>query len=290
MPNYKNQHYLQQAYLRGFAVTNVPEKWGNDSAIWVLSKDSGHIRLKSIKNIAKRSHYYSFKDKNGKMNPLIEKWFNQIEKEFIKMRQHIRDHITEWNLTNRASNLDPKYRRILAGYTHINMIRVPSVFDNIKEQAINFEKEMSSKYGEAYDENPAQVLALRTLIRLGQSQEMNIVDALMKRTLDVESFLRTKVSLATSDIPVMMYDESRSEGLAHESTTIFFPLDSNIMLRFAEFGNQVKLIRQLDLTKVTPLHKLIGIKAQNEIYCRDQAVLLQIADYLGLEGKVHKPL
>ncbi len=286
MASFKNQHFLQRAYLGGFASANLPAKWKNTSAIWVLHKKTGVIRLKSTEKTASRSHYYSFVDNNGVLNPMIEKWFNPIENEFFRMRNHIREHIEEINLTRKASNLDPKYRRLLAEYVYIHIIRVPAIFDEIKRQANVLETRVAMKYGHEPNANYAQVMALQVMMGVGQTPGMNIVDALMKRTIDIEFFLRTRVSLATCDAPVIMYDESKSPGLAYDSTTIFFPLDSSIMIRFAEFGDQIKMVKQRDMTQAIHLANLVGTMAREEVYCRDTKVLKEIASYLRIEAKI----
>jgi hypothetical protein len=127
------------------------------------------------------------------------------------------------------------------------------------------------------------------MIRVGQSPGMNIVDALMKRCLDIEFYPRTKVSLPTCDSPVMMYDESRPAGLAYDSTTVFFPLESSVMLRFAEFGDNAKLVKQRDMCTSRPLKQMVGKYAQEEVYCRDPRVLEEIGTYLGIQTKRKEP-
>lgn len=283
---YKNQHFVQKAYLEGFAAKELPKKWENMPAIWVLQKDTGKIRLQSIEKTAARSHYYSFRNKHGNMDPLIEKWFNPVEDAFPRLRQHIRDHITEINLTGTASNLDLRYKRLLAEYIYIHIIRVPSIFDELKQQSIAYQQKASNEDGIPYDENHAQVLALRTMIRIGQAPGMSIVDILMKRSMDVEFFPRTKVAIATSDAPVMMYDETRAAGLAYESTSVFFPLDSAIMLRFAEFGQWVRMLKRREPKECNLLNELVGIRANNEVYCNNPNTLEQIAKKLGLETTI----
>lgn len=289
MADLKNQHFLQKAYLDGFAATDVPDHWRKTTAIWVLNKDTGVISLHSTQNTAARSYYYSFMDRTGAMNPTIEKWFNPVENQFVRIRQHIRDHIEEVNLTGQASNLDPKYKRSLAEYVYIHIIRVPKIFDDIRRQAETYERETAQKHGVQPDPNMAKVLALRTMIRIGQSPGMNIVDSLMSRCLDVEFYPRTKVSLPTSDTPVMMYDETRGAGLAYGSTTVFFPLESSIMLRFAEFGDNAKLVKQRYVGMARPLPQLVGAHAQKEIYCRDPHVLEEVATFLGLKTTLRDP-
>ncbi len=220
------------------------------------------------------------------MDPLIEKWFNPVEDAFPRLRQHIRDHITEINLTGTASNLDSPYKRLLAEYIYIHIIRVPSTFDQIKQQSIAYQEKASNEDGIPYDENHAQVLALRTMIRIGQAPGMSIVDILMNRNMDVEFFPRTKVALATSDAPVMMYDETRAAGLAYESTSVFFPLDSAIMLRFADFGQWVRMLKRRDPDECNPLNELVGTGASNEIYCNNPETLEQIGRRLELETTI----
>lgn len=241
LPHLKNQHFLQKAYLDGFATTDLPQGWRRTSAIWVLNKQTGAINLQSSKHSAARSHYYSFRDKNDQMNPLIEQWFNPVENQFVKLRQHIRDHIEEINLTGQASDIDPRYKRLLAEYVYIHIVRVPKVFDEIKRQAEIYERDLATRHGILPDPNMVQFLSLRTMIRVGQTPGMNIVEALMGRCLDIEFYPRTKVSIPTCDVPVMMYDETRGAGLAYSSTTVFFALDSSIMLRFAEIRRQCEV-------------------------------------------------
>jgi hypothetical protein len=283
---YKNQHFVQKAYLAGFVTSKLPAKWRSTPSIWVLKKETGEIRLQSIEKTAARSHYYSFRDKNGQMDPLIEKWFNPVEDAFPRLRQHIRDHIAEINLTGVASNLDPKYKRLLAEYVYIHIIRVPSIFDQIKQQSAEYAKRAAIEDGLPYDENHAQVLALRTMIRIGQTPGLSIVDNLMKRSLDIEFFPRTKAAIATCDAPVMMHDESRSAGLAYQSTAIFFPLESSVMLRFAEFGNYIRMLKRRQVDDYHLLNQLVGTQAEKEIYCSDLSALEGIGKKLGLATRV----
>lgn len=252
----------------------------------MLRKDTASIRLRSVHRTAARSHYYSFVDKTGQMNPMIEKWFNPVEDVFPKLRQHLRDHIAEVNITGQATNLDPAFRRPLAEYVHIHIVRVPAVFDELKRQAVAYERQLSERHALPYDENSAKVMALRAMIRVGQSPGFDIIDALMRRTLDVEFFPRTRVSLATSDTPVIMHDETRSPGLAYDTTSVFFPLDSAIMLRFGEHGDHIRMIKRRDLSLVDPLNHLVGLRAKDEVYCRDPAVLVTIGRAMGLQAKI----
>lgn len=289
MSNHKNQHYVQRAYLEGFAVDDVPEKWEKTKAIWILNKETGIIRLKSIEKTAARNNYYSFVDKAGEKNTLIEEWFNPVEDKFPNLRQHIRDHISEINLTQMASNLDKKYRKLLAEYMYIHIVRVPKLFDDIKDESVKLYKKLEQEEKLPFDINRAQVMALRILIRVGNTPDKNIADELMKRSIDIEFFPRTKVSLATSDTPVVMYDETRSPGLAHETTSIFFPMDNSIFIRFAGKGEEIRMIKNRELKRASEFNHLIGYMAHKEVYCKNPESLLIIGKLLGIETKIIDP-
>ncbi len=286
MTGFKNQHYVQKAYLEGFSAKHLPDKWQNTKAIWVLRKDTGRIRLQSIKKTAVRKYYYSFLDKKGAMNPLIEKWFNPVEKEFPKLRQHIRDHISEINLTGEASNLDRRYRPLLAEYIYIHMIRVPKLLDQIKKKSITFHRRLDEEKVLPYEENATQLTALRVLIRVGQSPEMNIVNDLIQRSLNIEFFPRTKVALATSDSPVILYDETRSPGLAYQTTHVIFPLDSSIILWLVESGDQIRMVKHRQIEKSAEFNHLIGLMADNEVYCNNPDTLQEIGKRIGIDTTV----
>jgi len=58
------------------------------------------------------------------------------------------------------------------------------------------------------------------------------------------------------------------------------------MVRFAEFGNDIKLIKQRNMSQAMYLARLAGTKAQEEVYCRDPAVLKDIAEYLKRKRKI----
>ena len=142
MAQYRNQHYVQRAYLRGFGAPLVPDAWKKTGAIWVLEKSTGRIHLQSIERTAARKYYYSFRDKNGEINPLIEKWFHPVEEGFISVRQELQDNIQQINLIGTPAWVDPEIRRLLAHFAFIHMIRVPKMFEMIRRESVAFHKKL----------------------------------------------------------------------------------------------------------------------------------------------------
>ncbi len=286
MAEYKNQHYVPQSYLEGFKAKNLPNEWEKTSAIWVLDKISGEIRLKSIKKTASKNYYYSFIDKNHEMNNEIEKCFNQIEKEYSLIRGTIKNLIEEINLSNTAYNINPKYKKLISEYFYIQMIRVPRVFEELKGIAKNINLSLSDKYNEEYDENETQILTLRMLSKVGRYKNINFYENFMKRTLYIEYFPRTKVSIATSDSPIMMYDETRGAGLAYETTKICLVLGPSIILTLGEFGDDIKILKRRELSMASDFNNLIGLKSDKEIYSNNPQTLVNIGERIGIKTKI----
>jgi hypothetical protein len=283
MAEYKYQHTIQKAYLEGFQAKSLPDEWNNTKAIWVLSLKNRTIRLRSIKRVSTRPYYYSFIDKNLKMNPLIEKWFQPIERRFIQIRSAIRDLVTEINFNDRAYNLNSEYRAMLAEYLHLNMIRVPKIFEKIKEQTKKFHMNLEKMGINEYDENAVQVTSLRGLLRVGSTKKANITVVLKERNYSIEFFPRSRVNIVTSDNPVVMYDAHRSPGLIYETTDVYFPIDSSIFLKLWGNGDQVRLVKHRDITYVDDINYLIGNKAHEEVYSADKVTLVNIAKRLNIE-------
>jgi uncharacterized protein DUF4238 len=217
------------------------------------------------------------------MNPLIEKWFHPIESEFPNLQKQIKDHIAEINQTGKASNIHRRYRPILCEYLYINLIRVPKVFDHLKEESLKFyEKLEKDGYGN-FNENDAQIAALRTLIRIGKQPETNIMNEFLKRHLSVIFFPRTKVNIVTSDTPVVLSDRTRPPGLAHMTTEVYFPLDSSCILKLWGRGDTIFMEKQHYLAYSNDYNRLMGKTAFEEVYSARKETLEWIAAEIGME-------
>jgi hypothetical protein len=290
MAKHKTQHTVQKAYLEGFAARGLPATWKRTKALWVCSLQTGQIRLRSIDRVAVRPYYYSFIDKDSEMNPLIENWFQPVEKDFARFRAELRDLVADINLGGSAYDLDPRYREVLAEYLLINMVRVPRVFEQIIQRSRSYHRSLAAKGNREYDDNPARIMALRVLIGAGRTPKADIPSALRKRNLAIEFFPRTRAHLCTSDSPVIMHDSTRpAPGLAYPSTQVFFALDSSIFLRLWGSGNQVRLIKHRDLSAVDEVNYLIGVNADKELYCSDPVALRKVAEQMQITPAVREP-
>ena len=118
---------------------------------------------------------------------------------------------------------------------------------------------------------------------------MRIADNLLERGLNIEFFPRTKVALATSDSPVVMYDETRSPGLAHDTTQVFLPLDRSIILRFTARNAESHFVKHRVIDVFHEFNHLIGLTAKEEVYCPDPKALEEVGRRMGIATHTKVP-
>jgi hypothetical protein len=58
------------------------------------------------------------------------------------------------------------------------------------------------------------------------------------------------------------------------------------MLRFAQFGDDVRMLKRRQIDDYGPLNELVGAKADKEVYCNDPKTLEEIGRKLGLETTI----
>lgn len=66
----KRHHYLPQFYLRGFC---------RDDSFWVFDRGKGEFRVQTPINTTVQTHYYSYRKKDGSLDPTLENLISQVE-------------------------------------------------------------------------------------------------------------------------------------------------------------------------------------------------------------------
>jgi hypothetical protein len=73
MSDYRNQHTITKAYLRGFANDASP------NTLWRYNKNDGSCNRRSIRKATVKFHAYSFRDTDGQWNHNVERFLSKIE-------------------------------------------------------------------------------------------------------------------------------------------------------------------------------------------------------------------
>lgn len=211
----KDQHYIQQAYLKGFSPNYFTDKqkWEKEQ-IFVLDKENDTIKQTIVKKIAFRKHYYSFYNEENILDSKIEDLFSIVESKFISFRERLREILNKYNLTGEMLELESQFRTDICEYVKLNYIRIPKVMDWIYEETRKHEQKISEKYNIEFDEKHYKNLSLRTMFSMFNVKGKDLSEHLFDRDISFEYFGRTKGCLVTSDNPVIMINKNNPPGLA----------------------------------------------------------------------------
>ncbi len=79
---YKNQHFITEAYLRAWCDPNTP----NGAFVWIVSKNDHSISRKSPRSLFSESDFYTIYDAGGNRNLELEHQLKDVEDKFIVLR------------------------------------------------------------------------------------------------------------------------------------------------------------------------------------------------------------
>jgi len=192
--------------------------------VWVYFLKKKEILLTSVRNVAARSYYYSFRDHDGSYNHSVEKLFSKIEDRTSETFRSLETAIDEINLHAYSKGISETDRRNLMEFLFLHMIRVPAIMDYIRQESAKHETSISKEYGKDYSEDYVQKNSLRVLTRIGRNKDAPILDYLLRKDCRILSVLRSKACFLTTDNPVRRLNKTEPDGIFHENTEIYLPL------------------------------------------------------------------
>ncbi|MGB8982313.1 MAG: DUF4238 domain-containing protein [Anaerolineales bacterium] len=211
---YKNQHFVTEAYLRAWCDPNTPE--GHEPYVWIVSKADRKIGHKSPKNIFSETNFYTVYDSQGNRILELEHKLREVEDKFILLRdKKLQKHLP----------LLPDDRKTIALF-------VSTMFARTKFQK-TMQVDVWQELLDAIDETPEgdsnflKGTELYKQIKMLQEQPMpfhmfnfvNIAMPVLLRMNCVVYETNTKPGFITSDNPCFWVDPARF--YPNEPTTWF---------------------------------------------------------------------
>lgn len=234
MQKKKRNHYVPQAYLRGFAADPPTNK-----KIWVLGNDEGSPELKPIKNVAVRFYLYAPQGERGQRD-------YSFEDKLASLEQFFGNPIWKAISTDEVDTSDETVRRFVALTTAVMILRNPSHLEwmeglhrrqvaelstmlsmpahvRIKDQLYTLEAESWPAYRDASPDDVKRMW----LDLVGSA--VWLAEILMKMRWGI--FISDRPAFITSDNPVMIAHPSlQNRGLANPETILTFPLSPTRVL------------------------------------------------------------
>jgi hypothetical protein len=287
----KNQHYVPRSYLKYFADKN--------NKIFVFDKDKDSVFQTNITNVATERFFYDLPadiipDAKGIIEDkqIIEKFFSQLEDEFLKFLNNIRTRFTmspdpfnteavSWKEKAHLSYMlalqymrTKDFRRTLLDAKELMM---QALVDGIGELEI-----------EGYEPGMVKVERIRDFDSVEHAHFMFDPDTLNNfaevfyNHIWVIGVNRTSIPLFTSDSPIVKYPHKKSDGLisysgiASPGIEIDFPISNKLVLMMVE-RNYFKEISPFLENRFIPLDDIENIKflnwlqvkgAYRQVYCK----------------------
>ncbi len=194
---FKKQHIVSQAFLKAWVDPKTPK--GQESYVWLISRDGKNKERKAPKNILHETDFYTVVDEEGERNVELEKRLSRIESDFINIRDN--------KLLNNQPLSDSEYAR-LAEFVASSYART------------QYNKEIQSQIWQDYQNlltsiNPAAVdTELYKEVELLKTQPMpffinNFLNEVMNQLLEMRLTIHHTsgdLGFVTSDNPVIWID------------------------------------------------------------------------------------
>ncbi|MDQ3813949.1 MAG: DUF4238 domain-containing protein [Armatimonadota bacterium] len=261
MPEFKNQHYLPQFYLKNFT---RPEALGQ---VFVLKKGHSHWSKRGVKSVASRDYFYSFRDERGDVDYTLEQAISELEHQLspvlVKLlksaslgrfelndEEHVRFAqflMTMWNRVpvqvessqRWRSELERAYFRV----AHRFYAEHPEALERLKEERRRDpnRKNIDEARPEHFD--PAHIEITVDPYPVKVDLLMNALD-LAEEVLQMDWFFlhsRAPHFFITSDHPFCLVDPTNRSGdfgtgLRHRHAEITLPLSRDVAF-FARWEN-----------------------------------------------------
>ena len=223
MAQYKGQHYLGQAYLKGFADRKCKD------AIWQYRASTREVRLKGIGNVGKRSYFYSTADPIGNRDHSIERWFSRVETWWPCLLEKISSNLESISAGSRALRITDDDRVRILQYMLIHLLRVPRYMEWMRRYVEERHPRRS-----VLTDREVHNLRVRGLEYTHDDMVHRWVEFLDARELTIEAVpAGSGLTLFTSDNPVIVSNPEGADGIAYETTHVVFPVTRRSFVRWA---------------------------------------------------------
>ena len=241
------------------------------------------IKKKSIRNIAQKSFYYSWKNENNKQDISFELFFQRLETAVSPIIKKIDDfcntflNATPNQLVYQPPIISESEKIILLEFLITMISRVPAMMDKSYNQLKDIWKdsigdELTKKYDHLIKE-----AAIKASLSIGTFNEYDFLSLFLSRQMCICYIKSENTSFITTDNPVVKFRNSGPDGLKFDDTELWLPLSQRclLMLTGKNDGN-VTYQKVVGKQLISRVNRHIASKSKDIIVCRDRELLESI--------------
>ena len=233
MSKNKNQHYVSAFYLYNFTNEGQKEKSGRKTrktSIWHYDKLKGVVKERPIEKIATESYLFSYKNNDGKYDHSLDDELREIESLAANSFSELNEIVTSLRKFTRAVCVRDEILNNIIEFMVWQVRRHPSLVEEIQRKCQKVSE------GKDWEMTPKQ-MALDVISGFGRDEYSNFAEVLKNKNKTVIFTTTDRTGFITSDEPFVRFNKSQPNGIGHDSTEIYFPLASNMLLYLQGNGN-----------------------------------------------------
>jgi hypothetical protein len=277
MPKNKRQHYISNFFLKRFAVPNSLHGSKYDKlSIYRLDKTNNSIWINDTENCAYENYYYSFIEKDGKLNHQIEFAFAHLEDSCSQILLEIDEIIDVFKRTMVVKELTKDKIDAIIFFLFISMVRIPHVFGKMRTQIEQLELEKSKEYNYEPSDIWIKNSAIQMLSKLTNPSESKIYGLLKKKHFSLIYCRKSQKSFITADTPVILCNNLGPNGLIHIETEVYFPISSQICIVLQDNIPEAYIIYIEDISFIDEINKSIYNQSTRYVYGNSKEILASL--------------
>jgi hypothetical protein len=292
MPEYRNQHYVPQSYLRG---------WATDERIFGLHLPSSREFNESISDVCSRNYFYSETE-------FLEKKLCKLESAHAYAFKKLRNERS-------IRDLSPRHRCLLHSFVFTQRHRTKAMLDEIKEFGAEMWEEYVDEPAEEVDANPSDLADFqearfdRNMRGIHQTMLVyGILSPFMIGDLEIDLLRNeTETGFLTSDAPVVFANprfraeyDIRYAGMGTRGLQVYCPISPDLCVFIyddAAYSTDGKRRQPLPLTAtgdVKQLNMLQILNSNSVVFYksgeREDSIAALRSEYEKYDSKKHIPL
>jgi hypothetical protein len=275
---HKRQHYLPQSYLKGFCESQTTPG-GKSLVLHFYDKETGEFGSKSPKNFGHRSYLYSFVKEDGTLDHSLEEHFGRLETGMTRVMKTVQSHVSLLRSQPKTSiSLPQNDRTIMLEFFFWMMKRTPSLMDQIESEITDIHESLYGANGMENDTIKNDSLRMMVNLGLGANDEIPpFMKVLEEKNFRIMYLVHPEAHFVTSDNPVQTANLcGEGDGIGVESTEVYFPLSSCLLLFLHGEGDIMKYIRLGDRPFLRKLNIYMAKKAHRYVICKNEIYLRSI--------------
>jgi len=235
MSKNKDQHYVSAFYLYNFTNEDQKKKSGwktRKTSIWHFDKNKGVVKERSIHRLATESYLFSYQKDDGTYDHSLDEELGRVESLAANAFRELSEIITSFRKkSTRAVNVSDDILARIIEFMVWQVRRHPSLMDEVHEKC----KRMSE--GNDWEMTSKQ-MALDVISGYGRDGYSDFTEILANKNKTIIFTTNDRTGFIATDEPFVRFNKVAPDGIGHDSTEIYFPLASNMLLYLKGAGNK----------------------------------------------------